>query len=138
MRPWQDHGFLPPQPLLLEYHRGQVAQRRVDSLPIVHVVQEPTELATRARLRAIAAIRGALPIVLLIFPFLIIIFVILILILILIFLSLETWPMYSSPSTPARKSALSKCFTEGSPSLPPSSTPPARIAVASAGSSVRL
>ena len=47
--PWplQDHGFLAPQPVLLELGRGQVAQRRVDPLPIVHVVQEPTQLAVR-------------------------------------------------------------------------------------------
>lgn len=44
MRPRQGHGFLPPQPVLLELHRGQVAQRRVDPLPIELVVQEPTEL----------------------------------------------------------------------------------------------
>src|SRR5512144_3104866 len=42
---WQGHGSLPPEPLLLELHRGQVAQRRMDPLPVVHGVQEPTQLA---------------------------------------------------------------------------------------------
>jgi hypothetical protein len=37
--------LLPLQPLLLEFRRGQVAQRRVDPLPVIHVAQEPTELA---------------------------------------------------------------------------------------------
>ena len=31
----QGRGFLPPQPLLLELGRGQVAQRRVDLLPVI-------------------------------------------------------------------------------------------------------
>src|SRR5262245_38911786 len=40
--PWLLLGrdFLLPEPLLLELGRGQVAQRRVDPLPFVHVVQE--------------------------------------------------------------------------------------------------
>src|SRR6266699_3422036 len=35
------------QPLLLELRRGQVAQRRVDALAVVHVVEEPTQLPQR-------------------------------------------------------------------------------------------
>src|SRR5947209_2776185 len=35
------------EPLLLELRRGQVAQRRVDALAFVHVVEEPARLPQR-------------------------------------------------------------------------------------------
>src|SRR5262249_19110942 len=43
----QGHVFLTPQPLPLELGRRPVAQRGVDPLAVVHVIQESTELAVR-------------------------------------------------------------------------------------------
>src|SRR5215467_361527 len=40
-------GALLPAPLLLELLRRQVAQRRMDSLAIIHLVEEPTQLPQR-------------------------------------------------------------------------------------------